>query len=62
LGFAYDDLTTAWEAEMPNNGAQSEVADIRTRRPGNGDHNIWISQIGTADNTPYQIITINDGQ
>jgi hypothetical protein len=24
---------------------------------GDGDRNIWISQIGTADNAPYRIIT-----
>jgi hypothetical protein len=28
---------------------------------GDGDRNIWISQIGAADNAPYRIITINDG-
>jgi hypothetical protein len=28
---------------------------------GDGDRNIWISQIGTADNAPYRIISINDG-
>jgi hypothetical protein len=28
---------------------------------GDGDRNIWISQVGSADNAPYRIITINDG-
>ncbi len=29
---------------------------------GDGNYNIWITQVGDAANAPYQIITINDAE
>ena len=29
---------------------------------GDGNYNVWITQVGDAANAPYQIITINDAE